>query len=103
MNHIKKLNNYILVLQGLIDSLQGVNLKRVKALDEPELAQLLLQLVPQAHQYQYSLIKGLIPLNVRSLLDTLETIENMDNHVLRTQAIGGEIRGQKEEGFFKTR
>ena len=58
-------------------------MKRVEALDEPKLAQLLLRRVPQAHQDQYSLIKGLIPLNVCSLLDTLETIKNMDIHVPR--------------------
>ena len=87
VNCIKKLNNYVPVLPGLINSLQGVNLKRVEAQDEPKLAQLLLQLVPQAHQDQYSLIKGLIPLNVHSLLDTLETINNMDTHVPRKPKI----------------
>ena len=68
VNHIEKLNSSIPVLPGSINSLQSANLKRVKALDEPKLAQLILQLVPQTHHDQYSLIKGLIPMNVRSLL-----------------------------------
>ena len=95
-NHIEQLNSYIPVPLGLIDSPQGVNLKRVEALDEPKLAQLLLQLVPQAHQDQYSLIKGLIHLNVRSLLDTLETIENMDNHFPRKPEKSEEKSGDKK-------
>ena len=50
-------------------------MKRAVALDEAELAQLLPQLVPQAHQDQYQLIKGTIPVNLCATLDTLVTIE----------------------------
>ena len=39
---IEKLNSYIPLLPGLIDSPLGANMKRAVALDEPELAQLLL-------------------------------------------------------------
>ena len=39
---IEQLNSYIPYLPGLIDSPQGANMKRAMALDEPELAQLLL-------------------------------------------------------------
>ena len=56
-------------------------MKRAEALDEPKLAQLLLRLAPQAQQDQYQLIKGTIPVNLRATLDTLETIEKMDNQV----------------------
>jgi hypothetical protein len=56
-------------------------MKRAEALDEPELAQLLLQLVPQAQQDQYLLIKGTIPVNLCATLDTLKTIEKLDIQV----------------------
>ena len=58
-------------------------MKRVEALDEPKLAQLLLWLVPQAQQDQYQLIKGTIPVNLCATLDTLKTIEKMDVQVPR--------------------
>ena len=45
-NRIEQLNSYIPYLPGLINSPQGANMKRATALDEPELAQLLLRLVP---------------------------------------------------------
>ena len=51
------------------------------ALDEPELAQLLLQLVPQCQQDQYDLIKDTIPVSLRLTLNTLETIKKMDKEV----------------------
>ena len=53
-------------------------MKRAVALDEAELAQLLLQLVPQAHQDRYQLIKGTISVYLRATLDTLVMIEEMD-------------------------
>ena len=53
------------------------------ALDELELAQLLLQLVPQCQQDQYKLIKGTIPMSMRLTLDTLEQIKKIDNQVPR--------------------
>ena len=56
-------------------------MKRAEALDEPKLAQLLLQLVPQSQQDQYQLIKGMIPVDLRATLETLETIEKMDIQV----------------------
>ena len=80
---MERLNIYILILSGVIDSPQGANVKRVTALDEPELAQLLLQLVPQSQQDQYQLIKGTIPVDLRMTLNTLETIEKMDVSVPR--------------------
>ena len=58
-------------------------MKRAEALDELELAQLLLRLAPQSKQDQYLLIKGTIPVNLRATLDTLETIEKMDIWVPR--------------------
>ena len=53
---IEMLNSYIPLLPGLIDSPQGANMKKATALYEPELAQLLLQLLPQCQQDQYKLI-----------------------------------------------
>ena len=50
-------------------------MKRAEALDEPKLAQLLLQLVPQAQQDQYQLIKDTIPMNLCAMLNTLKTIK----------------------------
>jgi hypothetical protein len=82
-DRIKKLNSYIPLLPGLINSPLGTHMKRAVALDEPELAQLLPGLVPQAHQDQYQLIKGTIPQNLHSLLETLKTIENMDVRIPR--------------------
>ena len=49
-DRLEKINSYIPILPGVIDSPQGANAKRVMALDEPELSQLLLLLVPQAQQ-----------------------------------------------------
>ena len=60
-DRIENLNSYILLLPGLIDSPMGANMKRAEALDENELAQLLLQLISQAYQDQYLLIKGQFP------------------------------------------
>ena len=77
------LTSYIPYLPGLIDSPQGANMKKATALDEPELAQLLLQLVPQFQQDQYELIKGTIPVSLCLTLDKLETIKKMDNQVPR--------------------
>ena len=71
---IEQLNSYIPYLPGLIDSPQGANMKAT-ALDEPELAQLLLRLAPQFQQDQYKLVKGIIPVSLRLTLDTLVTIE----------------------------
>ena len=56
-------------------------MKRAMALEDPELAQLLLRLVPQYQQDQYELIKGIILVNLCLTLDTLMTIENMDIQV----------------------
>jgi hypothetical protein len=56
-------------------------MKIATALDEPELAQLLLRLAPQSQQDQYKLVKGIIPVNLRLTLDTLVTLEKMDIHV----------------------
>ena len=80
---LEQLNSYIMILPGVIDSPQGANVKQAEALDEAELSQLLLRLVPQAQQDQYQLIKGTIPINLRSTLNTLETIEKMDIQVPR--------------------
>ena len=77
------LNSYIPYLPGLINSPQSVNMKKATALDEPELAQLLLQLIPQCQQDQYKLIKGTIPISFRLTLNTFEKIEKMDIQVPR--------------------
>ena len=68
---IEMLNSYIPYLPGLTGSPQGKNMKRTTALDEPELAQLLLILVPQNQQDQYKLIKGIIPISLPLTLDRL--------------------------------
>ena len=80
-DRIEQLNSYIPYLPGLIDSPQGANMKIATALDEPELAQLLLRLAPQSQQDQYELVKGIIPVNLRLTLDTLVTLEKTDIHV----------------------
>jgi hypothetical protein len=56
-------------------------MKIATALDEPELAQLLLRLAPQSQQDQFDLVKGIIPVNLRLTLDTLVTLEKTDPHV----------------------
>ena len=55
-NRIERLNSFIPYLPGLIDSPQGANMKRATALDEPDLAQLLLRLASQSQQDQYKLV-----------------------------------------------
>ena len=100
-NRIEQLNSYIAYLPGLMDSPHRTeNMRRVEALDEPEIAQLLLRLVPQAHQDQYNLTKGIIPQNLRLLLETLETIENMEIHVPRKPEKSGETKDGKRKGSF---
>ena len=101
-NRIEQLNSYVAYLPGLMDSPQRTNMmRRVEGLDEPEVAQLLLRLVPQAHQDQYNLTKGIIPQNLRLLLETLETIENMEIHVPRKPEKSGETKDGKRKGSFK--
>jgi hypothetical protein len=41
-DRVEKLNSYIPLLPELIDCPQGANVKRIEALDKPQLAQLLL-------------------------------------------------------------
>ena len=53
-------------------------MKKAMDLDEPELDQLLLWLVPQRQQDQYELIKGTILINLCLMLNTLERINKMD-------------------------
>ena len=104
-DHVEKINSYILLLLGLIDSLEGANVKRVKALDEPKLAQLLLRLVPQTQQDQYSLIRGMILKNICSTLNTLKTIEKMDVHVPRKSkksADKSRVKKQKGSSIIQT-
>ena len=57
-DRIEMLNSYIPYLPGLVDIPQGANMKRATALDEPELAQILLRLVPQFQQDHYKLVRG---------------------------------------------
>ena len=101
-DRIEMLNSYILYLPGLIDSLQGAYMMRATALDEPELAQLLLRLVPQNQQDQYKLIKGIIPVSLCLTLHTLKTIEKTDIQVPRKAkkvAESGNGKGEKESHF----
>ena len=72
MNPVEQLNSYITYILELMDSPQRTeNMRTVEALNEPKVAKFLLQLVPQAHQDQYNLTKGIIPQNLCSLLETL--------------------------------
>ena len=98
------LNSYIPYLPGLFDSPHGANMKRATALDETELAQLLLRLVPQNQQDQYELIKGIIPVSLRLTLNTLETIEKTDIQVPRKAkkvAESGNGKGKKRKVAYK--
>ena len=89
-DQLEKLNSYIPILPGVIDSPQGANMKRAVALDEAELAQLLLRLVHQAQQDQYQLIKGTIPVNLHATLDTLKKYwKHEHSSSQETQEIGG--------------
>ena len=78
-------------------------MRRVEALDEPKITQLLLQLVPQAHQDQYNLTMGIIPQNLCSLLETLETIENMTEVSIprKPKKSGEKPTNGKQKGSFK--
>ena len=103
-NHVEQLNSYIVYLPGLINSPQCTDsMKRVEALDEPEIAQLLLQPVPQPHQDQYNLTKEIILHNLHSLLKTLETIKNMTKiHAPRKSEKSGDCStDKKQKGSFK--
>ena len=69
---------------------------------EQQAVSLAVPTVPQAHQDQYSLIKGLINLNFRSILETLETIKNMDTHVPRKpKKLAEKSRDIKKKGSSK--
>ena len=98
------LNSYIPYLPGKIASPQGAKMKRATALDEPELAQLLLKLVPQNQQDQYKLIKGIIPVSLRLMLDTLKQIEKTDVQgpwKAEKVAESGNGKGKKRKATFK--
>jgi hypothetical protein len=53
--------------------------KKITPFDEADLAQLILKMCPMEWQNQYSLSQGIIPQDMRSLLDTLEIIEKGEN------------------------
>ena len=80
-DRIEQLNSYIPFLPGSIDSPQGANMKICLALDEPELAQLLLRLAPQYQQDKFELVKEIISVSLCLKLDTLVTIEKTDIQV----------------------
>ena len=68
----------------------------------PELAQLLLRLVPQNQQDQYKLIEGIIPVSLCLTIDTLKTIEKMDVQVPRKAkkvAASGNGKGKRKVAF----
>jgi hypothetical protein len=97
-DRIEQLNSYIPYLPGLIDSPQGANMKIATALDEPELAQLLLRLAPQSQQDQFELVKVIIPVNLRLTLKTLVTLEKTDPHVPKKADVkaAGEGNGNRK-------
>ena len=75
-NRVEQLNSYVTNLPGLIDSPKALPLTRkIKAYDEAELAQTLLQMCPTKWQDQYNLTQGIILQSLQNTIETLKTIK----------------------------
>ena len=77
---VLQLNSYLGRLPGVYDISKAIaKTKKIVPFDEVDLAQLILKMCPMEWQNQHSLSQGIIPQDMRSLLDTLEIIKNGKN------------------------
>ncbi len=77
VGRVEQLNSYLGRLPGVVDSPKAITkTKKIEPFDETDLAQLILKMWPIEWQDQYSLSQGIILQDMRSLLVTLEIIEN---------------------------
>jgi hypothetical protein len=80
VDRLVQLNSYLGTLPCVYDSPMAIGkTKKITPFDEVDLAQLILKTCPMEWQNQYSLSQGIIPQDMRSLLDTLELIEKGEN------------------------
>ena len=73
---VEQIKSYLGRMPGVYDSPKAIQkTKNMEPFDEVDLTQLMLKMCPIELQNQYSLSQGIIPQDMRSLLDTLELIE----------------------------
>jgi len=99
-----QLNSYLGTLPGVYDSPMAIGkTKKITPFDEADLAQLILKMHPKEWQNQYSLSQGIIPQDMRSLLDTLEIIKKGENDKNPKAIVSGESKKSEDKkgGFSK--
>jgi hypothetical protein len=80
VDRLVQINAYLGTLPGVYDSPKAIGkTKMITPFDEADLAQLILKMCPTEWQNQYILSQGIIPQDMRSLLETLEIIEKGEN------------------------
>jgi hypothetical protein len=95
---ILQLNSYLGTLPGVYDSPKAIGkTKKITPFDEVDLAQLILIMCPVEWQNQYSLSQGIIPQNMRSLLDTLKIIEQGENDNNLKAIVSGESKKSEDK------
>ena len=90
---------------GIVDNpkaIKNIN-KRIKSFDEANLAQLILKMCPIEWQNQFSLSQGIILQDMRSLMDTLKTIENSDLNKKLKDGSGEKKSGGNKGGILKSK
>ena len=89
----QQLNSYLGRLPGVYDSPKAIaKTKKIEPFDEVDLAQLILKMCPNEWQNQYSLSQGIIPQDMQSLLDTLESIKKGENDKKPKAIVSGESK-----------
>jgi len=97
VSRVEQLNGYLRRLLGLIDSPKAIkNTKWIEPFDEANLAQLILKMCPTEWQNQFSLSQGIIPQDMQSLMDVLETIKNCNSNKKKDESNGGKS-GEKDK------
>jgi len=98
VDRLVQLNAYLGTLPGVYDSPKAIGkTKKITPFDEADLAQLILKMCPTEWQNQYSLSQGIIPQDMRSLLDTLEIIEKGENDKKPKAIASGENKKSEDK------
>jgi len=91
VDRLVQLNAYLGTLPSVYNSPKDIGkTKKITPFDEADLAQLILKMCPTEWKNQYSLSQGIIPQDMRSLLDTLEIIKNGENDKKPKATVSGE-------------
>jgi len=104
VSRVEQLNSYLGRLPGVIDCPKAIKkTKRIEPFDGANLAKLILKMCPMEWQNQFSLSQGIIPQDMQSLLDTLETIENSENNKKLKVGSGEKKSGGNKGGILKSK